>query len=193
MRHYSKPSAVVLTFCPILGREISDTEDAIKQLKATLAPVRIHNRVAYSRAQQTGLTAQEFEPDGSSRGNQTTIRLYVYAPIRRYRRGRPWPAIRCNPFVQNTGECSAARSLNPEPRRRAPPKQAAARGEEAASEKFYRPSRDGQKLIAGHFAPKVAKQLKLLAVEEDTTVQALLEQALDLLFVKKGKERVSGV
>jgi len=33
----------------------------------------------------------------------------------------------------------------------------------------------------------------LLAVEEDTTVQALLEQALDLLFVKKGKERVSGV
>jgi len=81
----------------------------------------------------------------------------------------------------------------PKPRRRAPPKQAAARGEEAASEKFYRPSRDGQKLIAGHFAPKVAKQLKLLAVEEDTTVQALLEQALDLLFVKKGKERVSGV
>ena len=81
----------------------------------------------------------------------------------------------------------------PKPRRKASPKQPAARGEEAVSEKFYRPSRDGQKLIAGHFAPKVAKQLKLLAVEEDTTVQALLEQALDLLFVKKGKERVSGV
>jgi hypothetical protein len=80
----------------------------------------------------------------------------------------------------------------PKPRRSAPPKQTAARAE-AASEKFYRPSREGQKLIAGHFAPKVAKQLKLLAVEEDTTVQALLEQALDLLFVKKGKERVSGV
>ena len=81
----------------------------------------------------------------------------------------------------------------PKPRRKAPPRQAAPSGEEAPSEKFYRPSRDGQKLIAGHFAPKVAKQLKLLAVEEDTTVQALLEQALDLLFVKKGKERVSGV
>jgi len=81
----------------------------------------------------------------------------------------------------------------PKPRRKAPPRQAAPSGEEAPSGKFYRPSRDGQKLIAGHFAPKVAKQLKLLAVEEDTTVQALLEQALDLLFVKKGKERVSGV
>ncbi len=81
----------------------------------------------------------------------------------------------------------------PKPRRKAPSRHAAASGEEAPSEKFCRPSRDGQKLIAGHFAPKVAKQLKLLAVEEDTTVQALLEQALDLLFVKKGKERVSGV
>lgn len=53
--------------------------------------------------------------------------------------------------------------------------------------KFHRPSREGRKLIAGHFDPKVAKQLKLLAVEGDTTVQALLEEALDLLFVKKGR------
>lgn len=55
------------------------------------------------------------------------------------------------------------------------------------SAKFHRPSREGRKLIAGHFDPKVAKQLKLLAVEGDTTVQALLEEALDLLFVKKGR------
>jgi hypothetical protein len=75
---------------------------------------------------------------------------------------------------------------------RSPKKQAAAR-EETQPKKFYRPSRDGRKLIAGHFDPKVAKQLKLLAVEGDTTVQALLEEALDLLFVKKGRDRVSGV
>lgn len=55
------------------------------------------------------------------------------------------------------------------------------------SSKFHRPSREGRRLIAGHFDPKVAKQLKLLAAEEETTVQALLEEALDLLFVKKGK------
>ena len=57
--------------------------------------------------------------------------------------------------------------------------------------KFHRPSREGRKLVAGHFDPKVAKQLKLLAVEGDTTVQALLEEALDLLFVKKGREPMS--
>jgi hypothetical protein len=62
-----------------------------------------------------------------------------------------------------------------------------ATGHEAKPAKFYRPSREGRKLIAGHFDPKVAKQLKLLAVEGDTTVQALLEEALDLLFVKKGR------
>jgi len=62
-----------------------------------------------------------------------------------------------------------------------------ATGREAKPAKFHRPSREGRKLIAGHFDPKVAKQLKLLAVEGDTTVQALLEEALDLLFVKKGR------
>lgn len=66
----------------------------------------------------------------------------------------------------------------------------AARSEEKPA-KFHRPSREGRKLIAGHFDPKVAKQLKFLAVEGDTTVQALLEEALNLLFVKKGRGPVS--
>lgn len=51
----------------------------------------------------------------------------------------------------------------------------------------YRPSRDGKRFIGGYFEPKVAKQLKLLAAEDDTTVQDLVEEALNLLFVKKGK------
>ena len=63
----------------------------------------------------------------------------------------------------------------------------------AAPEKFSRPSREGRRLIAGHFDPKVAKQLRLLAAEGDTTVQALLEEALDLLFVKKGQGTIRGV
>jgi len=35
--------------------------------------------------------------------------------------------------------------------------------------------------------------MKLLAAEEETTVQALLEEALDLLFVKKGRGKIIGV
>jgi hypothetical protein len=33
----------------------------------------------------------------------------------------------------------------------------------------------------------VAKALRLIAAEEDTTIQALLEEAIDLLLVKKGR------
>ena len=55
------------------------------------------------------------------------------------------------------------------------------------------PSRREKRLIGGHFDPRVAKQLRLLAAEEDTTVQALLEEALDLLFVKKGRGKIIGV
>jgi chromosome partitioning protein len=77
--HYGKPSAVVLTFCPILGREIADTETAVRQLGAAIVPVRVHNRVAYSRAQQTGLTAQEFEAGGKAA--EEIIRLYEYTCI----------------------------------------------------------------------------------------------------------------
>jgi hypothetical protein len=73
----------------------------------------------------------------------------------------------------------------------APPKKAPAKAE-AKPEKFFRPSREGRKLIAGHFPPKTAKQLKILAAEEDTTVQALLQEALELLFVKKGRGAIRG-
>jgi chromosome partitioning protein len=55
-----------MTFCPMQGREVPDTEEAIRKMGAQVAPVRIHNRVAYSRSQQTGLTALEFEPDGKA-------------------------------------------------------------------------------------------------------------------------------
>jgi hypothetical protein len=68
-----------------------------------------------------------------------------------------------------------------------------AEAEVRAPPKFHRPSREGRRLIAGHFDPKVAKQLKLLAAEEETTVQALLEEALDLLFLKKGKGAITRV
>ena len=59
--------------------------------------------------------------------------------------------------------------------------------------KFHRPSRDNRRFIGGHFDPAVGKQLRLIAVEDDTTVQALLEEALDLLFIKKGRQKIADV
>lgn len=62
---------------------------------------------------------------------------------------------------------------------------------DAAPAKFYRPSRDNRRFVGGHFEPAVGKQLRMIAVEDDTTVQALLEEALDLLFVKKGRQKIA--
>lgn len=45
-------------------------------------------------------------------------------------------------------------------------------------------------LVGGHFPPAVLKQLRIIAAEDDTTNQALLEEALDLLFVKRGKAKI---
>lgn len=46
-------------------------------------------------------------------------------------------------------------------------------------------------LVGGHFPKHVSRQLKLIAVEEDTTNQALIAEALDLLFTRKGKDKIS--
>jgi hypothetical protein len=72
----------------------------------------------------------------------------------------------------------------------APSARKRAEKQEPRAGKFYRASREGKRLVAGHFPPELAKQLKLLAAEEDTTIQALLEEALGLLFVKKGRKGI---
>ena len=77
LSHYGKPAAVVLTFCPVQGREVVEMEASIRKLGATVAPVRMHHRIAHPRAQQTGLTAQEFEPDGKAADE--IQRLWMYA------------------------------------------------------------------------------------------------------------------
>lgn len=50
--------------------------------------------------------------------------------------------------------------------------------------------RDGTKQIGGHFPTEVSWQLRQLAVERRSTVQALLGEALNDLFQKHGKPEI---
>ena len=43
-----------------------------------------------------------------------------------------------------------------------------------------------RKHIGGYFEPEVARRLRMLASEEETTVQKLLTEALRLMFDKRG-------
>lgn len=83
VKHYGKPFSAVLTFCPPQGRELDDTMAVIRQLGAEISPVRIGNRIAYSRAQQTGLAAQEIDPDGKAA--QEIAELYAYVCMHLYK------------------------------------------------------------------------------------------------------------
>jgi hypothetical protein len=61
------------------------------------------------------------------------------------------------------------------------------------SEEQRAATRHGLHLIGGHFPSEVVKQLRILAAEEETTIQSLLGEAIDDLFVKKGKSRLLSV
>ena len=50
-----------------------------------------------------------------------------------------------------------------------------------------RPARQGKKGVVGYFSPELSRSLNVLAAEEDTSVQALMGEAFDLLFRSRGK------
>jgi hypothetical protein len=52
-------------------------------------------------------------------------------------------------------------------------------------------ARKGQVLIGGFFAPEVHKQLKMIAVEGDITLQELLADALNTIFARAGKPEIA--
>lgn len=53
------------------------------------------------------------------------------------------------------------------------------------------PSRQGKRAITGFFDPAVAREVKQLALNHDSTVQALLTEALNDLFVKHGRNPIA--
>lgn len=53
------------------------------------------------------------------------------------------------------------------------------------------PSRRGKRHISGYFAPEVLRQVKIIGAEEDKTVNAVLADALNALFVNKGKPPIA--
>lgn len=60
-----------------------------------------------------------------------------------------------------------------------------------AGQEALPPSRAGKRQVAAYFPMPVQKQLKLLTVENDTTVQNLLAEALNDLFAKYGKPEIA--
>jgi antitoxin-like ribbon-helix-helix protein len=48
-------------------------------------------------------------------------------------------------------------------------------------------TRAGKRTVAGHFSPELRKALHQLVIDENSSVQALLGEAIDLLMRERGK------
>ena len=53
------------------------------------------------------------------------------------------------------------------------------------------PSRQGKKALGAFVSPETSRQLKQIALDENTTVQYLVVEALNDLFVKHGKRPIA--
>ena len=53
------------------------------------------------------------------------------------------------------------------------------------------PSRRGKRHISGYFEPEVFRQVKIICAENDLTVNEVLKDALNALFVNKGKPPIA--
>jgi hypothetical protein len=60
-----------------------------------------------------------------------------------------------------------------------------------AGKKAVPPSREGKRAITMHQPDEVRRQLKLMAAEQDRTVDDLCSEALNLLFAKHRKPQIA--
>ena len=80
----------------------------------------------------------------------------------------------------------ASRKAPKAPAAQTPPPQSA-----PPSGRAPQPSRVGKASVTGYFGPEVRRQLRRLAADRDTTIQALLGEALDDLFAKHGLPEIA--
>ena len=76
VRTKSAPVFVVMNAVAPQGHEAQEAAEAIAGLDATVCPVQLVSRVAFSRSLITGQTAQEFEPNGKAA--QEIAKLYAF-------------------------------------------------------------------------------------------------------------------
>ena len=60
------------------------------------------------------------------------------------------------------------------------------RGPRPADQKGLPCAREVRKALTVHFPPEVSKTLRMIAVQEETTLQALVGEAIDMLLVQRG-------
>jgi len=77
VRTVDTPALVVLNAVAPIGAEADEAVEAVTGLGADVCPVRLVNRVAFSRALISGQSAQEFEPGGKAAQEIQALHMFV--------------------------------------------------------------------------------------------------------------------
>lgn len=81
VRTTKTPVFVVMNAVAAQGNEAKEAAAAIAALDVEICPVQFVNRVAFSRALITGLTAQEFEPEGKAAQEVEQLHAFMCAHL----------------------------------------------------------------------------------------------------------------
>ena len=84
-----------------------------------------------------------------------------------------------------------ATALKPKMQPQAAPAAATEEEQQGTVSLHARPSRRTTKHIGGYFDPAVSRQLREIALAEDSSVQALLGEAIDMLFQSRRKPTIA--
>ncbi|MDS4056044.1 ribbon-helix-helix domain-containing protein [Accumulibacter sp.] len=90
-----------------------------------------------------------------------------------------------NPLAQGLNQISPRQDARPQP--------SATESPAPHPRSKVPPSRGGRVLVGGFFTPEVQTALKVIAAEERTTLQALLTEAINTVFAKRGRPEIAGL
>jgi chromosome partitioning protein len=85
------PAIVVLNAVAPAGSEMNEAAEAIAGLGVEVCPVRLVNRVAFSRSLITGQTASEFQPEGKAGQEAFTLQKFTCERVHRPAKAKGTP------------------------------------------------------------------------------------------------------
>ena len=151
----------VLNGCAPRGQDADQVAAALAGVDVQVAPVRIGQRIVLARSLLAGQVAQETEPGGRAAQEVAAVHAFIACTLERREHSN---TIRGG-SMSTTGNNYAAALQGRAPGRR--PTAA---------------SRQGRRHVGAYVPPATARQLRVIAAQEDTSTQALIMEGIERVF-----------
>ena len=157
------PVVAVLNGCAPRGQDADQVAAALAGVDVQVAPVRIGQRIVLARSLLAGQVAQETEPGGRAAQEVAAVHAFI--------------ACRTARTLEHHQGGSMSTTNN----------YAAALQGRAPGRRPTAASRQGRRHVGAYVPPATARQLRVIAAQEDSSTQALIEQAIEMLFRSRSR------